>query len=155
MPGTAMFFCSGFQYTGGFYQHNAVFIHKMKILLDTCTFLWMLDEIGHLSPTAKSALEDGGNELVFHEASSWEIQIKYQLGKLPLARSPEATIQSGLDVYGIHYHQLNDESIWHLQKLPELHWDPFDRILISHALCTGHKLATPDPQIHKYPVSIL
>ena len=127
----------------------------MKILLDTCTFLWMLDEVGHLSTTARKALEDGGNELAFHQASSWEIQIKYQLGKLPLAQSPESTIQWGLKTYQIEYHGLRDESIWHLQKLPDLHRDPFDRILIAHALCTGQKLATPDPRIHKYPVATL
>jgi len=127
----------------------------VNLLLDTCTFLWMLDEVDHLSPLVRESLEDGTNNLVLHQASSWEIQIKFQLGKLALARSPEALVKAGLKTYGITYHPLSDAAIWHLQKLPLLHRDPFDRILIAHALCEGLKLVSPDPLIHPYPVAIL
>ncbi len=115
----------------------------------------MLDEVEQLSPRVREALEDSSNHLVFHQASSWEIQIKYQLGKLPLMRSPKEVVEGGLKTYGIAYHPMNDTAIWHLQKLPPLHRDPFDRMLISHALCEGLKLVTPDPLIHPYPVATL
>lgn len=127
----------------------------MNILLDTCTFLWMIDEVKRLSPKVREALEDGRNRLVFHQASSWEIQIKYQLGKLPLSNPPKEIVEKGLSAHGIEYQPMSDAEIWHLQKLPELHRDPFDRILISYALCEGLKFASPDPEVHKYPVPIL
>ncbi len=127
----------------------------MNVLLDTCTFLWMLDDVEQLSITAREALEDQANNLVFHQASSWEIQIKHQLGKLPLSRSPRETIQGGLRAYGIEYQLFTDDAIWHLQKLPDLHRDPFDLMLIAHALTEGLKFASPDPMIHQYPVPIL
>jgi len=127
----------------------------MNLLLDTCTFLWMIDDVSNLGPEARVALEDASNQLVLHQASCWEIQIKYDLGKLALARSPREIISQGIAMHGIEYHSLQDEGIWHLQKLPPIHRDPFDRILISHALCQGLKLATPDPRIAQYPVAII
>ncbi|MEX1118460.1 MAG: type II toxin-antitoxin system VapC family toxin [Terrimicrobiaceae bacterium] len=127
----------------------------MNILLDTCTFLWMIDEVDQLSPAVREAFEDGRNRLILHQASSWEIQIKYHSGKLPLAKPPREIIRNGLVAHGIEYQTFGDAEIWHLQKLPGLHRDPFDRILISYALCEGLKFASPDPEIQKYPVAIL
>jgi len=127
----------------------------MNILLDTCSFLWMIDEVARLSPSLRSALEDGDNRIVLHQASSWEIQLKHQIGKLPLKRCPEETIRLGLELHGVEYQRLGDAEIWHLQKLPDLHRDPFDRILISYALLEGLKFASPDPQAKRYPVPII
>jgi len=124
----------------------------MNLLLDTCTFLWMVDDVTQLGPHARKALEDPANRLVLHQASCWEIQIKFDLGKLPLARPPREIISDGLSLHGIDYECLQDETIWHLQKLPPLHRDPFDRVLVSYALCNGLKLVTPDPHITEYPV---
>lgn len=127
----------------------------MNILLDTCVFLWMLDETEHLSATAREAIEDGSNNLFFHQASLWEIQIKYQLGKLRLESPPRDLVNEGLKFYKIETAPFRDEAIWHLQKLPDIHRDPFDRMLIAHALTEGLKFATPDPRIHRYPVPVV
>jgi PIN domain nuclease of toxin-antitoxin system len=127
----------------------------MNILLDTCAFLWMIDDVTRLGPHIRSALEDSSNRVIFHQASSWEIQIKYDLGKLPLARAPREIIQEGIRAHAVEYQPLQDEEIWHLQKLPPIHGDPFDRLLIAHALCNGLRLASPDPRIAKYPVQTI
>ena len=127
----------------------------MNLLLDTCTFLWMVDEVSNLGGEARAALEDGANRLTVHQASCWEIQMKYDLGKLPFNRPPREIIRDGMAMHGIEYQCLQDETIWHLQKLPPIHGDPFDRILISHALCHGMRLVTPDPRIAKYPVPVI
>lgn len=127
----------------------------MNILLDTCVFLWMLDDEEKLSTAAREAIEDGSNSLFFHQASAWEIQIKYQLGKLLLQSPPRELVNRGLKSYGVETVPLRDEAIWHLQKLPDIHRDPFDRLLIAHALTEGLKFATPDPRIHRYPVPII
>jgi len=127
----------------------------MKLLLDTCTFLWMIGESESLSPRAQEALENGNNILVLSQASSWEIQIKVQTGKLKLSESPEAIIREGLKLHDVSYAALDDAAIWHLGKLPDLHRDPFDRILIASALCGGMKMVTPDREIHRYPVPVI
>ncbi len=127
----------------------------MKLLLDTCCFLWLIDQTKHLSEAAKTALEDSSNELVLSQVSSWEIQLKYQTGKLDLSFPPKELISRGLNCHGIDYSPIDDEAIWHLAKLPAHHRDPFDRLLIASALCGGMRLVTPDPLIHKYPVTVL
>jgi len=115
----------------------------------------MVDEVSNLGGEARAALEDGANRLTVHQASCWEIQMKYDLGKLPFNRPPREIIRDGMAMHGIEYQCLQDETIWHLQKLPPIHGDPFDRILISHALCHGMRLVTPDPRIAKYPVPVI
>lgn len=127
----------------------------MKLLLDTCSFLWMIDSVEQLSSAAREALEASSNELFLHQASALEIQIKYQTGKLGLRCSPKELIAAGLRQHGIHYSPLENEEIWQLQKLPFIHRDPFDRLIISAALCRGMRVVTPDPQIHKYPVPVI
>ena len=127
----------------------------MKLLLDTCTFLWMIAQEERLSPPAREALEDGGNTLVLSQISAWEIQIKHQTGKLKLSERPEILIRDGLKLHEVDYETLADEAIWHLAKLPEHHKDPFDRMLIASALTRGMKVVTPDHKIHAYPVPVI
>jgi PIN domain nuclease of toxin-antitoxin system len=127
----------------------------MNILLDTCAFLWMIDDVGQLGPQIRPALENSENRVILHQASMWEIQIKYDLGKLPLARLPREIISDGIQAHIVEYCPLQNEDIWHLHKLPPIHRDPFDRILIAHALCHGLHLASPDPLIAQYPVQAI
>ena len=127
----------------------------MNLLLDTCTFLWAISAPDQLSQTAKQALEDGNNRLSLSQASMWEIQIKHQTGKLVLTHTPKETVELGMERHDVVYHNVENTAIWHLQKLPLLHKDPFDRIIIASALCAGMTLVTPDPEIYKYPVPVI
>jgi PIN domain nuclease of toxin-antitoxin system len=127
----------------------------MKLLLDTCAFLWLSDRTDLLSESAHAALAAAENELHLHQASVWETQIKYSLGKLRLKLPPREFVPLALARHGVTYDRLTDESIWFLDKLPALHRDPFDRLLIAHALLGGMTIVTPDPHIHQYPVPSL
>lgn len=127
----------------------------MNLLLDTCTFLWMAGAVDRLSDHARDALEDSGNYLALHQVSLWEIQLKHQSGKLQLKGSPRSVVEAGLRKHDVHFRMLQNEDIWHLAKLPPLHRDPFDRILVSHAIREGMTLVTPDPAIHHYPAVCL
>lgn len=115
----------------------------------------MIDDVSMLGPEIRPLLEDASTRVILHQASCWEIQIKFDLGKLPLKRPPREIVTDGLRAHAVEYHPFQDADIWHLGKMPQLHSDPFDRILISHALCEGLRLATPDPAIHKYPVATI
>lgn len=124
----------------------------MKLLLDTVTFLRLSDEVHLLSPTAKETLNDPGNILVLHQASIWEIQIKYNLGKLPLKLPPRQFVPMSVEKHDLVCQSLADADIYFLERLPHLHRDPFDRLLIAHAIHEGLPIVTPDPLIEQYPV---
>jgi len=105
----------------------------MRLLLDTCTFLWMAGQPDRLSDCTREALRDSDNLLFLHQASTWEMQIKYQTGKLRLKTTPASILREGLKQHRVDYTTLADSEIWLLQKLPSHHRDPFDRILIASA----------------------
>ena len=127
----------------------------MRLLLDTCVFLWSLDETRNLSASASKAIQDSSNELVFHQISALEIQIKHSLGKLTLKVPPSDFIACGESSLGTIRHNLDDQAMSLLGNLPWIHKDPFDRVLVAHAIYHGLTLVTPDPNIHRYPVRVL
>jgi PIN domain nuclease of toxin-antitoxin system len=127
----------------------------MTCLLDTCTFLWLTDQEEHLSPAARAVLEDSAHVLVLSQVSSFEIQIKYNRGKLPLAIPPQEFIPQAIEKFGLTYLRVEDAHLWAKGKLPLLHRDPFDRLLIAQASHEGMMIVTPDPQIHCYPIRVI
>ena len=124
----------------------------MKILLDTCTFLWIITDNPKLSLQAKKLFIDPYNEVYLSVASTWEIAVKYTLGKLQLPKSPEKYIPSKRKQHDIDSLPLNEEATLYLTKLPDLHKDPFDRILICQAIVAGLSILTPDELIAQYPL---
>lgn len=127
----------------------------MKILIDTCVFLWLADQTHHLSSTAREILENPANTLCLHQVSAWEIQIKHSLGKLPLPHPPRIAVPQAIERLGLEYHPLDDATLYTLEKVPPLHRDPFDRLLIAHAIHEGLPLLTPDPLIQPYPIRVI
>ena len=87
--------------------------------------------------------------------SLWEIIVKYQLGKLSLPHSPEIYIPQQREKHLIESAILTEEDITQLSKLPSVHRDPFDRMIICQALSQNLTIVTVDDQIHKYSVKIL
>jgi len=124
----------------------------MTVLLDTCVFLWMADDVRHLSEAARDILMDSSNVLRLHQVTPWEIQIKHGRGRLPLPRPPRVAVPAAIERLGLDYRTLDDETVYTLEKLPPIHRDPFDRLLVAHAIHEGLPILTPDPKIHAYPV---
>ena len=127
----------------------------MQLLADTCTALWYWGGDPRLSANAEAALRDGPNEVVFHQVSYLEITLKYSLGKLPLALAPAILIPEALRAYRFQYARLSNRDIAGLESLPFHHRDPFDRILISHAIDKGLTIVTPDAHIAGYGVPVI
>ncbi len=124
----------------------------MNILLDTCTFLWIVSGSPELSDTARRLYADPGNEVFLSVASAWEIIIKNKLGKLPLPESPHDFVKKWRTRHDIDTLPLDEDSVLQLSRLPDYHKDPFDRILVCQAIAGGHVILTPDPRITRYPV---
>ena len=124
----------------------------MNILLDTCTFLWIVSGSNELSDTARRLFSDPGNEVYLSVASVWEIVVKHQLGKLPLPEPPHEFIKKWRMRHDIDSLPLDESAVLQLSRLPEYHKDPFDRILVCQAIAGSMVILTPDPRITRYPV---
>jgi PIN domain nuclease of toxin-antitoxin system len=127
----------------------------MKILVDTCTFLWIASDSPHLSKKATAVFLDRNNERYLSAASAWEIGIKYAAGRLPLPERPDIFVPMVRDASGISSLDMDEESALHAGRLPGLHSDPFDRMLVAQAIVHGMTILTPDPEIEQYAVRVL
>lgn len=124
----------------------------MKLLLDTCAFLWIITGSNKLSNKAKEAFQDPDNEVYLSTISLWEILIKNKLGKLPLPDIPEQFLLEQTQLHRIMSLPLEEMAVMQLLRLPDYHQDPFDRMLICQAIATGLTILTPDILIKQYPI---
>ncbi|MBK1703753.1 type II toxin-antitoxin system VapC family toxin [Halochromatium glycolicum] len=127
----------------------------MRILLDTCAFLWLASDAPELSQTARSVFQDIENEVFLSSVSAWEIMVKNRLGKLPLPEPAAQFIQRQRKIHLITTLSLDALSVYQLAKLPDYHRDPFDRMLICQAIEHGLTIMTPDEAMTDYPVATL
>jgi PIN domain nuclease of toxin-antitoxin system len=127
----------------------------MKLLLDTCAFLWFQANSPDLSPKACAHILDPGNEVYLSAVSAWEIGRKYAQGKLTLPSHPAALIPAVRERSGIASLPLTELDALAAEKLPLFHKDPFDRMLIAQALIGGLAVVTPDPAFEDYPVRVV
>jgi PIN domain nuclease of toxin-antitoxin system len=124
-----------------------------RFLLDTHAILWFIAGNEKLSAPAKQAIETE-NEVFFSAASLWEIALKKNKGKLNIRRSLLSLSQYLISL-GIDLFEISPVYLGSLQVLPDIHSDPFDRLLIATALSEDCVLITRDENIHKYNVQTL
>ena len=127
----------------------------MRLLLDTCTFLWIVGGAPELSARARQAFADPANDVYLSAASAWEIAVKHRLGRLPLPETPDRFVPRARDAHGIDPLDIDEAAVLHVARLPDLHRDPFDRILVAQALLGGLVLVTPDEALRQYPAPTL
>ncbi len=123
----------------------------MKLLLDTHALIWSAIEPRRLSGSAAAAITDPANTIIVSSASAWEVSIKRRRGGLIF---PPVTRQVLLDLRM----QPLDVSVEHavaVEELPDLHKDPFDRILVAQARVEGCVLVSRDPLVRAYDVPTL
>jgi PIN domain nuclease of toxin-antitoxin system len=124
----------------------------VRILLDTATFLWVVTDAPELSDDARALFVDSANEIYLSSVSTWEIAIKHSLGRLPLPEPPVRFVPAQRKQHGIDSLPLDEEATLHLTRLPVLHKDPFDRMLVCQAIVHHFVILTPDELISQYPV---
>ncbi|MEG4853772.1 type II toxin-antitoxin system VapC family toxin [Microcoleus sp. B5-D4] len=105
----------------------------MKILLDTHIFLWFISGDAQLSTDVRDAIRDPDNQVYLSALSVWEAIVKYQLGKLPLQEHLETYLPKQRYLHQIFSLALHESSVAQRAKLPPLHRDPFDTMLICQA----------------------
>lgn len=128
----------------------------MKILLDTQAWIWMVLSPERLSAHAKRHIMKEGNERFLSAASTWEISIKYGLGKLPLHEPPALFIPRLLTTTRTLPLAIQHSHAIRTADLPPHHKDPFDRLLIAQALVEDIPIMTSDFEMFsKYGVKIV
>jgi PIN domain nuclease of toxin-antitoxin system len=127
----------------------------LRLLLDTCTFLWIVTGSSRLSKQAVRSFSDPANEVFLSAISTWEIAVKYTLGALRLPSPPMEFVPLQREAHGIATLPVTEEEVLYLPKIPKLHRDPFDRILICQAIVNGLAVLTPDELVSQYPIRTL
>ena len=127
----------------------------MRILLDTHAWLWLQASPERLSEKSLELVGDPENEIYLSAASSWEIAIKYALGKLPLPEPPGEYVPSRISASGTTSLPVEHRHALHLARLPRHHRDPFDRLLIAQAHLEGLVVLTADPAFSPYGVQTI
>jgi PIN domain nuclease of toxin-antitoxin system len=127
----------------------------MRLLIDTCTFLWMASDPDRLSPRARTLVVDTSNDVFLSSVSAWEIAVKYGLGHLQMREPPDRFVPVQREAHGVDALPLDEESVLQVLRLPALHRDPFDRMLVCQAIVHGLAILTPDPLVSQYPARVI
>ena len=126
----------------------------MKLLLDSHVLLWAIDQPSMLSAAVRKAIQDEANELYVSVASSWEIMLQAQAGKLHLPAEDDFLLQH-LQALGVkQYLPVSLAHVLRVGRLPLHHKDPFDRILIAQAITERLTLISKDAVFQRYPVAV-
>jgi PIN domain nuclease of toxin-antitoxin system len=129
----------------------------VKLLLDTHTMYWYIENDPQLSGAARTSIQDGSNEILISPASYWEIAIKISIGKWRLNRPYEEFIDIGLNQYGFQIFPILPKHTARLIGLlfPPGHKDPFDRLLVAQALVEQMPIVSADSALDAYGITRL
>lgn len=118
----------------------------MRILLDTHIYLWWLQDHPNLSLAARTKITEA-SEVYVSSASILEAAIKARIGKLEVDVN-----QLVIEIANNGFQELPvlAKHAAMVTKLPDIHRDPFDRILVAQALCEPLRLLTADAVLGNY-----
>lgn len=123
----------------------------MRLLLDTHVVLWALGEPERLSDEVRSLIADPANEVYVSAVTVWEVEIKRAIGKLTAPDGfAEEVVERGFDGLPIDMAHASAAG-----RLPLLHADPFDRMLVAQAMEERLAIVTDDRSIAAYGTDIL
>jgi len=128
----------------------------VNLLLDTHAFLWHAEGNLQMSPAASKVIVDPENELFLSTASVWEIAIKAGIGKLTLAAPFETFLSKAIHGYGIKVLPVTLDDCTTYEQLPfpdKQHRDPFDRMIIVHAIKNGLPIIGDDVSFYSYALT--
>lgn len=126
----------------------------MKYLLDTHIFLWWITDNSKLDEKLRSIISDKKNELFLSSASIWEMMIKSKLNKLDLPDNPRAFIKEQVELNSINILNVTMDHSFETYGLPDLHKDPFDRMLVAQAKFEDLIIISTDSFVKQYEVNI-
>ena len=128
----------------------------MKLLLDTHVALWAIADDPRLARKALRLIEDFENDVFVSVASLWEIAIKHSLGRGPRAMPLSAVdAAEAFESAGYLLLPVEKSHALHVERLPSIHGDPFDRLIAAQALEEPLVLLTHDKTVARYSASFI
>ncbi|MDR3687981.1 MAG: type II toxin-antitoxin system VapC family toxin [Fimbriimonas sp.] len=127
----------------------------MKLLIDTNAFIWASKEPELLSTQARRLLEDAYSDRFVSVASIWEMQIKHARGKLPLGGNVDQVVVEWIRPLIAQFLPIEVRHLGKLYGLPDIHRDPFDRILVAQALSENMVVISSDPVLRSYGITVV
>ncbi len=124
-------------------------------MLDTHVFLWMISALEKLSQTAKDIIQNPDNTLFISAISGWEIVIKHKLGKLELPDNAGKYLLEQMRMNGIKDIPVLMEHSLKVLDLPDIHKDPFDRMIISQSSVEQIPVISGDQSIAQYNINVI
>lgn len=125
----------------------------MRILLDSHTLIWAVDDPAKVTPKVMSLLQITANELLISTATIWEMAIKVAKGNLPLSLPFRPWMEKAISDLNLTVLPITLDHAEKQVTLPFHHRDPFDRLLAAQSLFEGISLASADPIFDSYGVS--
>jgi PIN domain nuclease of toxin-antitoxin system len=129
-------------------------ISVLRALLDTHIFLWWNSNDPQLSPTVRAIISDGANEIFLSASSAWEIAFKAAWGRLSLPDHPEKYVAERLTLHRFQGLPVQLSHVLRVYSLPDLHRDPFGRLLIAQSQLEKMPILTADAHISRYEVEV-
>ena len=127
----------------------------MRYLLDSHAFLWFVLDDQRISKEARSIIEDSKNKIYFSAASAWEIAIKTKLARLKIKGEFESFIIEQLSTNSFVPLSITISHSLYTERLPQIHKDPFDRIIIAQSKLEDLPLISKDKKIRKYKLAMI
>ena len=120
----------------------------MKLLLDTHSLLWWMDDQSKLLPSTLIELQNRNNQVLVSSAVVWEIAIKRALGKLKAPPNLVEVVQKS----GFKFLPISELHALATEQLPMIHRDPFDRMLVGQAIVEKATIVTSDANVAMYSI---
>ena len=125
----------------------------MRVLVDTCAFLWWATGDQRLSRRALEVLENPESDLVFSVASAWEIALK--MDRLGFVEDFDMLLDRATRILRLSIMAVDVRHVIASARLPFHHRNPFDRALIAQALMDGIPILTVDAAMAQYPIRVI
>ena len=126
----------------------------MRLLLDTATYIWLINDDAQLSSGARELIADPANRLYLSADSAWEIVIKHAKGQLELATPVESFLVDQRRLHWIESLPISEDAVLLVRELPHFHQDPFDRIIVAQALAEEMTIVSSDRLIRRYAAPV-
>jgi PIN domain nuclease of toxin-antitoxin system len=125
----------------------------VRLLLDTHTLFWSVEDPGKLSAPAMAAIQPLANDVLLSAATVWELAIKIGLGKIAFSLPYRQWMEKAIIDLKLNLLPVTVEYAERQSMLPPHHKDPFDRLLIAQALVEKIPIVSVDPAFDPYGVA--
>lgn len=123
----------------------------MRLLIDTHVLLWQLADDQRFKKRWRTVLEDDATQIFVSDVSLWEIVVKVRTGRLSIDIEE---VEEEVVAFGYLPLAIKRVHIRELKRLPLVHRDPFDHLLLAQARVEGLTMLSDDREFRRFDVAL-